>query len=81
MLQLERKKVDEKNVICLVSIFPSLVLVLKFEQFKKSFFLQFCDDLSKKPNSIKAIEIYASGGSHYTLSENDIVYRCLSHRS
>ena len=48
---------------------------------KKVHFLQFCPDLSKKPKSVKAIYIYASESSDYTLSENEMVYRCLSHRS
>ena len=37
--------------------------------------MQFCADLCKKPEPVKAIYIYASESSHYTLSENDIVYR------
>ena len=37
---------------------------------KKVLSLQFCADLSKKPKSVKAIYIYASESSHYTLSEN-----------
>ena len=70
------EKVDEKNgVICLVSIFSSWVMVLKFS--KKMHVLQFCDDLSKKSKSVKAIYKYAS----YTLSKNGMVYRGLSHRS
>ena len=55
MLQLERKKVDEKNVICLVSIFPSLVLVLKFEQFKKSFFCNFVMILARNLTLLKQL--------------------------
>ena len=35
---------------------------------KKVQFLQFCADLSKKSKSVKAIYIYASESSHYTLS-------------
>ena len=67
------EKVDEKNgVICLVSMFPSWVMVLKLS--KKVHFLQFCADLSKKSKSIKAIYIYASERSRYALSENGIVY-------
>ena len=60
MLQTVRaEKVDEKNgVICLVSMFPSWVMVHKFS--KKGHFLQFCADLSKKSKSVKAIYIYAS---------------------
>ena len=48
---------------------------------KKDHFLQFCADLSKKPKSVKALYIHASESSHYTLSENNMVYRVLSHRS
>ena len=62
------EKVDEKNgVICLVSMFPSWIMVFK---------------LSKKyRKSVKAIYIYASESSRYTLSENAMIYRGLSHRS
>ena len=78
--QLQPEKLDEKNgVICLVSMFCSWVMVLKLS--KKVQFLQFCDDLSKKLKSVKAMYIYVSESSQYTLSENDIAYRCLSHRS
>ena len=70
MLQTVRaEKVDEKNgVICLVSMFPSWVMVCKLS--KKVNFLQFCVDLSKKSKSesAKAIYICASESSHYTLS-------------
>ena len=60
MLQtIREEKVDEKNgVICLVSMFPSCVMVLKL--FKQVHFLQFCADLSKKSKSFKAIYIDAS---------------------
>ena len=62
------KKVDEKNrVSYLVSMFPSYIMVLKLP--KKVHFMQLCADLSKKSNSIKAVYIYASEGSHYALSE------------
>ena len=69
MLQTVRAgKVDEKNgVICLVSMFPSWFMVHQLS--KKVHFLQFCADLSKKSKSVKAIYIYASKSSHYTLSE------------
>ena len=74
------KKVDEKNgVICLVSMFPFWVMVLKLS--KKVHFLQFCADFSKKSKSIKAIYIYACESSHNTLLENAMVDRGLSHRS
>ena len=42
-------------------------------------FLQFCADLSKKSKCIKAIYIYASQRSHYTLSENGIAYYALTY--
>ena len=70
------EKVDEKNgVICLVSMFPSWVMVPKLS--KKVHFLQFCADLSKKSKSVKAIYICVSENSHYTFAT---VYRGLSHR-
>ena len=79
MLQTVRaEKVDEKNgVICLVSMFPSWVMVFKLS--KKVHFLQFCADLSKKSKSIKAIYIYASERSRYALSENGIVYYAMTY--
>ena len=66
MLQTVRaEKVDDKNgVICLVSMLPSRVMVLKLS--KKVYFLRFYADLSKKSKSIKAIYIYTSEGSRYT---------------
>ena len=81
MLQTARaEKVDQKNgVICLGSTFPSGVMVLKLS--KKCIFLQFCADLSKKSKSVKAIYIYASECFHYSLTENHMVCRGLSHRS
>ena len=72
------EKVDEKNgVICLVSMFPSWVMVLKLS--KKVHFLQFCADLSKKSKSVKAIYIYVTETSRYTLSENGIVYYAMTY--
>ena len=44
-------------------------------------FFQFCADLSKKPKHVKAIYINASESSHYTLLENGMVYRGLSHHT
>ena len=80
MLQTVRaEKVDEKNVICLVSMFSSWVMVLKLS--KKMHFLQFCVDPSKKSKSVKRICIYASESSYCTLSKNNMVYGGLSHRS
>ena len=49
--------------------------------FQKSAFSQFWADLSKKSKSVKAVYIYASESSHYTFSENGMVYRGPSHRS
>ena len=47
----------------------------------KMHFLQFCADFSKNPKSVKAIYIYASEISHYTVSENVMVYRVPSYHS
>ena len=41
---------------------------------KEMYFLQFCADFSKKFKFVKAIYIYVSESSYYTLSENDMVY-------
>ena len=54
-------------------------MVLKLS--KKVHFFAFCADLSQKSKSVKAIYIYASERSYYSLSENDMVYMGLSHRS
>ena len=80
MLQTVRvEKVDEKiGVICLVSMFPSWVMVCKLS--KNVNFLQFCADLSKKSKSVEAIYIYASESSYYSLSENALIYSGLRHR-
>ena len=79
MLQTVRvEKVDEKNgVICLVSMFPSWVIVRKLS--KKVHYLQLCADLSKKSKSIKAIYTYLSESSLSTLSESSMIYRGPSH--
>ena len=67
------EKVDGKNgVICLVSIFPSKVMVFKLS--KKVQYLQVCTELSKKSRYIKAIYIYAAERACCALSENGIVY-------
>ena len=78
MLETVRKEIgDEKiGVVCLVSIFPSWVMVCKLQ-----WFLQFCAELSKKSKSVKASYIYSSKSSHYTISENSMVYMGPSHRS
>ena len=71
------EKVDEKNgVICLVTIFPSWVMVLKLS--KKLHFCNFV--LTSAINlSLKAIYIYASERSWYALSENGIVYCAMTY--
>ena len=72
------EKVDEKNgVICLVSMFPSWVMVLKLP--KKVHFWNFCADLSKKSKSIIVIYIYASERSHNALSESGIVFYAMTY--
>ena len=68
----------KNGVICLASMFSTQVMVCKLS--KKVNFLQFCADLSNKSRS-KSIYIYTSESSHYTLSENTIAFRGLSHRS
>ena len=68
--QMKKKKKKKKWVICLVSMFPSRVMILKLS--KKVHILQFCADLGKKSKSINAIYIYASARSCYALSENGI---------
>ena len=74
------EKIDEKSgVICLAFMFPSWVMVLKLS--KKMNNLQFCAHLCQKSKSVKVIYIYASERSYYSLTENDMVYRGLSHRS
>ena len=79
LLTVRAEKAGEKNgSFYLVSMFPSWVMVYKLS--KKVHFWQFCADLSKKSKSVKAIYIYSSEISHYTLSENAMVYRGLSHR-
>ena len=66
----KKKKKKKKRDICLVSMFPSRVMILKLS--KKVHILQFCADLGKKSKSINAIYIYASARSCYALSENGI---------
>ena len=57
------EKVDETNgIICVVSMFPSCVMVCKLS--KKWYFLQLWAELSKKSKSVKAIYKYATESSH-----------------
>ena len=84
MLQTVRaEKLDEKMRSFVQ--FPCFLLQLcpkcVFKLSKKVHFLQFCDDFSKKPKPVKTTCIYASKRSHYTLSENDMVYRGWNHHS
>ena len=46
---------------------------------KKYIFLQFCANLSKKSKTIKAVYIYTSKRSRYTLSENGIAYYAMTY--
>ena len=74
------EKVDEKNgVICLVSQFPSWVIVLKLS--RKVHFSQFCADFGKKSKPIKTIYINAFESSPCTLSDYAMVCTGLSHCS
>ena len=50
-------------------------MILKLS--KKVRLWHFCAGLSKKPRFVKAIYIFASESSHYTCSENDMVYKGL----
>ena len=81
MLQtVSAEKVDQKDwVICLVSMFPSRAMIRELS--KKVHVLLFWADLSNESKDARAIYIYGSEGSHYTLSGNGMVYRGLSHRS
>ena len=80
MLQTVRagKVMKKKGAIGLVSMLSSWVMVFKLS--KKVHFLHFCGELSKKL-SVKAIYIYGSELSHYTHSENGLVYRVVTHLS
>ena len=69
----------KNRVICLVSFFPSWVMVLKLT--KIVHFLQICADLSKKSKSIKAIYLYPPERPHHALSENSMFYRGLNNSS
>ena len=64
MLQtVSAEKVDEKNgVICLSFKFPSCVVDINLSE--KVYFEQFTAELSKKPESVKAIYINVSESSH-----------------
>ena len=74
------ERVNEKSrIICLVSFFPSWVMVLKLPKIVQ--FLQICADLSKKSKSIKTIYLYPSERPHHALSENSMFYRGLSNSS
>ena len=73
MLQTDRvEKVDEKKKK------KSHLSTFHVCQLSKK---KFCADLSKKRKSVKIIYIYAPESFHYTLLENDMAYRGLSHSS
>ena len=72
IIRVRAQKVDEKNgIICLVSFFYSWFMVLKL--LKIVHFLKMWADLSKKPKSIKVINLYPS--------ENITFYRGMSNSS
>ena len=67
------QKVEAKiGVICLISFFLSLIMVLKLP--KIVHILQICADLGKKPKYTKAIYFYPSERPHHALSENSIFF-------
>ena len=73
-------KVNENNeVICLVSMFPSNVMVLKLSK-KLHFFSILCWP-KQTPKSIHVTYIYTFESSHYTVLENVMVNRGPSHHS
>ena len=78
MLQTVRvEKVEGKNwPICLISLFPSWVMICKLS--KKRAFFTILADFRKKSKSVNAVYISASESS---LSENAVVYRSLRHSS
>ena len=74
------QKVNERNeVICLVSFFPSWVMVLNL--LKIVHFLQIRAELSKKSKSIKAIYSHSPERPHHALSESSMFHRVLSNSS
>ena len=76
---IKAEKGDGKNgVICLGSIFISTVMILKLS--KNMHFLQFCANLSKKPQYTKATYIFASESTRCALSKNGIVYYVITVR-
>ena len=79
MLQTVRveKECEKHEIICLVSMFPSSVMILKL--CKKVHFFQFCPDFSMKSKYIKAISIYASERSRCVFSENGIAYHVMTY--
>ena len=77
--QLELKDKIKNGVSCLVSFFPSWVMVLKLP--KIVHFCTTCVDLSKKSKSINAIYLYPPKILHHALSENSIFYRGMSNSS
>ena len=65
------------RVICLISMFPSWVMVLRLS--KNLSFFAICADLRKKSKSIKAIYLYASERARFTISENGIAYYAMTY--
>ena len=66
------QKADKNGVICLVSSFPSSVMVLKLTKIVS--FFQLFADISKKAKAVIAIYGYASQSSRFPLLENGIGY-------
>ena len=65
--------------ICLVSFFPSWIMVIKLP--KIVLFLQIYADLCRKSKSVKAIYLCPSKRPDHTISENSMFYRGLSNSS
>ena len=64
------------GVICLVSMSPSWVFVLKLS--KNVSFLQYFADVSKKSKVVIAIYVYTFESSRFALLENGIGYYAMT---
>ena len=77
LLTVRAVEIDEKNgVICLLSMFPSWVKILKLS--KKEHFPNFVLTSARNISQSKQV---TSEISYYTLSENYMIYKGLTHRS
>ena len=79
MLTVTAEKVDKKWGH-LSSFRPSFLSYSPYIV-QKVHFLKFCADLSQKTKYVTAIYIYGSVSFYYSLSENDMPYKSLGHRS